>query len=110
MSQKSTLSFQIELDENKVPVKIHWSSTENSDSGECDATLISIWDKKNKNTLKIDLWTKEMLLDEMKLFFYQTLISMSETLERATSEKNMSKDIQDFAKYFGEKMKIFEQK
>jgi hypothetical protein len=29
--------------------------------------------------MRIDLWTKEMPVDEMKIFFHQTLVAMSDT-------------------------------
>ena len=34
---------------------------------------MSIWDEKTKETLRIDLWTKDIRVDEMKHFFHQTL-------------------------------------
>ncbi len=103
---QSELKFNIGLDENNVPEKISWQSTEISEKGDSDAVLISIWDKKEQNTLKIDLWTKDMLVDDMKLFFYQTFLSLADTFERATSEPEMAQDIKDFTKYLGEKMGI----
>ena len=65
---------------------------------------MNIWDEKAKETLLIDLWTKEMRVDEMKNFFHQTLVSMADTLERATSEDKMAADMRDFCQHFAEKL------
>jgi gliding motility-associated protein GldC len=70
--------------------------------------LLSLWDAKNKDTLKLDLWTKEMTVDEMKIFFHQTLVTMADTLENATNDERISGDMRDFCAYFAEKMEIKE--
>jgi gliding motility-associated protein GldC len=31
--------------------------------------MLALWDQSYKNTLRIDLWTKDMPVDEMKRFF-----------------------------------------
>jgi gliding motility-associated protein GldC len=49
--------------------------------------MLSVWDSKSKESMRIDLWTKEMPVDEMKIFFHQTLVAMSDTFHRATGEK-----------------------
>ncbi len=103
----SEVSFTIELDENKIPEKIHWTASDGGvEQAEAKALFISVWDPKSKQTLKMDLWTKEMPLDEMKHFFYQTLISMSDTFKRATDDEKMTASIQDFAEYFAEKLEL----
>jgi len=108
---KSEVSFTIELDENKIPENIRWTA---SDAGveqeEAKALFISVWDPKSRQTLKMDLWTKEMPLGEMKHFFYQTLISMSDTFKRATDDEKMTASIKDFAEYFAEKLELIEKK
>ncbi len=106
MSKKSEINFTISLDENHVPEKIEWQA---SDTGEeelkdAKAMIISLWDAKENNTLRIDLWTKEMMLDEMKHFFYQSIITMSDTYERATNDKAIAEEMREFGKMIGEKM------
>lgn len=108
MSDESEIRIKVALDENKVPDTMSWLATEDGDGGACDAALISLWDAKERNTLKIDLWTKEMQLDDMKQFFHQTLLTMADTFERATGEAQMATDIRDFTQYFGTKMGIIE--
>ena len=56
---------------------------------EAKAFLLSVWDHETKNALRIDLWTKDMPVDDMKMFFYQTLLAMSDTFMRATQDEKM---------------------
>lgn len=81
---KSEIKFNVELDENRVPEKLTWSA---QDGGvlaeEAKAIMLSIWDSKAQETMRIDLWTKDMPVDEMKIFFHQTLVAMADTFKRA---------------------------
>ena len=70
------------------------------------AFFLSIWDPKQKNTMKIDLWTKDMSVEEMKQFFHQSLLSMADTFEKATGENLICEDLRDYCYHFAEKMKI----
>lgn len=108
MSKKiSEIKFTIELDENKIPEKLKWDAQDGGISNEdTKAFLISVWDSKQKETLKMDLWTKDMPLEEMKYFFHQTLLSMSDTFYRATNDDKMTATMRDFCDYFAEKLKI----
>ena len=107
----SEVNFNVHLDENKIPEKLEWSAEDGGvNKEETKAFFISVWDHKKKETLKMDLWTKEMPLDEMKQFFHQTLLSMSDTFERATNDEKMTATIRDFADYFAEKLELIEKK
>lgn len=101
------IKLGIVLDENKVPEGIQWNAS-GSEVGvkEAKAFLLSIWDKDEANTMKIDLWTKEMSIDEMKKFFFQTFVTMADTLQRSTDEEGMADSLRDFADFFGEKMGV----
>ena len=103
----SEIKFNVGLDENKVPETILWSAEdggiENADS---KALMISVWDNDKKDTLRMDLWTKDMPVDEMKQFFHQTLVSMANTFERATDDQKMSATMRDFCDYFAEKLEL----
>lgn len=107
MAERQTeITFQVNLDENHIPEHITWRASDNNDVGECDAAFLTIWDKKDKNTLRIDLWTKDMMVDDMQIFFHQMMLSMSDTYARATGNEELSKEIRDFALQMGEKMGI----
>jgi len=103
----SEISLKIILDENRIPEKLSWSA---QDGGivdeEAKAMLLSVWDSKNKESLKIDLWTKDMPLDEMKVFFHQTLLSLSDTFMKATQDEKMTATMKDFCAYFAEKLEL----
>ena len=68
--------------------------------------MISVWDSKSKETLRMDLWTKDMPIDEMKLFFHQTLVAMSNSFEKSTNDDKMSATMRDFCDYFAEKLNL----
>ena len=101
----STISLTVGLDENRIPEHIHWSAEDGGVSNEeAKAFLLSVWDSKNKESLKIDLWTKEMPVDEMKIFFHQTLVGLRETYFKATQDEKMSAVMKDFCDYFAENL------
>ncbi|MEO6884407.1 MAG: gliding motility protein GldC [Bacteroidia bacterium] len=110
MSKKksSEIKFSVTLDENNVPENIIWEAMDGKEKSESKSVFISIWDANENNTLKIDLWTKEMNVDDMKRFFHQTLLSMSDTLKRATGEDKMANDMKDFCHHFAEKLNLLE--
>jgi gliding motility-associated protein GldC len=103
----SEIKFLVDLDENRVPEKLMWTA---QDGGvqleEAKAMLLSVWDAKTKETLRIDLWTKEMPVDEMKIFFHQTLVAMTDTFQRATQDEKMTDTMRDFCDYFAEKLEL----
>jgi gliding motility-associated protein GldC len=104
---RSEIKIDVALDENRVPEKLTWTARDggvvNQDT---KALMLSVWDSKPQESMRIDLWTKDMPVDEMKLFFHQTLVSMSETFERATGDKKMSETMKDFCDYFAEKLEL----
>ena len=103
----SKIEITVGLDENKIPEKLNWTA-QDSDviDQEAKAVIISVWDEKTKDTLRMDLWTKDMQIDEMKQFFHQTLVSMANTFERATNDAKMSATMRDFCDYFAEKLEL----
>jgi gliding motility-associated protein GldC len=103
----SEIKFNIELDENRVPEKLTWSAQDGGvQAEEAKAIMLSIWDSKTKETMRIDLWTKDMPVDEMKIFFHQTLVAMSDTFKRATDDEKMADTMKDFCDYFAEKLEL----
>lgn len=103
----SEIKFLIDLDENRVPEKLQWSAEDGGvNQQEAKAIMLSIWDSKAQETLRIDLWTKDMPVDEMKKFFHQTLVAMSDTFQRATDDQQMTDTMKDFCEYFAEKMDL----
>ncbi|MEW6469803.1 MAG: gliding motility protein GldC [Bacteroidota bacterium] len=102
----SEIKFTITLDENNLPVKIDWEAADANEKSQCQALFIALWDKNEKNTLRIDLWTRDFLVDEMKQFFHQMLISSADTFKKATGEEKITDDLKDYCAHFAEKMGI----
>ena len=103
----SEINFLIELDTNRVPEKLSWSAKDGGvEQQETKAIMLSVWDNKAQETMRIDLWTKEMPVDEMKLFFHQTLVAMADTFQRATGDEKMTDTMKDFCDYFAEKLEL----
>src|SRR5690554_1251711 len=100
MSKKSDINFTIEMDENNVPDKISWKAegSDKADANMSKAIMLALWDEDENNTLRIDLWTKEMLVDEMKKFTCQNIITMADSFERATGETAVAEEIRQFGK------------
>lgn len=109
VKNNSEIKIEVGLDENRIPEKMKWSA---DDGGirdkESKALLLSVWDSKEKETYKINLWTKDMPVDEMKQFFHQTLVSMADSFELATNDDKMSATMRDFCDYFAEKLELKE--
>jgi gliding motility-associated protein GldC len=103
----SEIRVIVDLDENRVPEKLSWTAKDGGvDAEEAKAIMLSVWDSKVKETLRIDLWTKDMPVDEMKQFFHQTLVAMSDTFMRATNDEKMAGTMKDFCDYFAEKLDL----
>ena len=104
---KSKIDLTVELDENRIPEKLHWTAQDGGITNqEAKAMMLSVWDSKTKESLRIDLWTKDMPVDEMKVFFHQTLVAMSDTFNRATQDEKMTATMKDFCDYFAEKLEL----
>ncbi len=113
VKKTSNINIKVGLDKDNVPIQLNWQSSDNPNGDTpqaCKAMLLSLFDKENLDTLKIDLWTKEMQVIEMDRFFYQTLRGMADTYFRATQNKELAADMQRFVQYFGEKTEVLEKK
>lgn len=106
---KSEIKFTVSLDENMVAERIDWSASDTKEVNTSKGVMISVWDAKENNTMRIDFWTKDMMVDEMCQFYHQTFLSMADTFERATGEKTVAQSMRDFAQQFGEKVNLFAQ-
>ncbi len=108
MTKTSEINFRIELDEKKLPHKINWQATDAGFNGnkQCSSMMISLWDSEEEVTLGIDLWTKEMLVEDMKIHFYQMFNRMAETYLKATGDNDTSKMISDFSMEFATKLNL----
>jgi gliding motility-associated protein GldC len=108
MSNKSSqIRIDVVTNENNVPETINWTAEDGGvDNAAAKAMILAFWDENEQNTMRIDLWNKEMTVDEMKKFFHQTLLTMADSFERATGENNISEDLRDYCHHFADKMNI----
>lgn len=108
MLKKSEIKFTVHLDDKKLPEKIEWEADDSDFEGkkECGSMMISLWDKEEKVTLGIDLWTKEMLIDDMNIHYHQVLNKLADTYERSTGNKEAGSMIRKFSNDFAEKLEI----
>ncbi len=110
--RKAEIKITVELDDNNVPENITWESSdaENKELLPVKSMMLALWDHQYKNSLRIDLWTKDMPVDEMKRFFYETLQTMGDSFLRATGEEKIVGDLRDYCAHFAEKMEITQDK
>ena len=110
--KKSEIKLHIELDENHIPEKLQWEAPDSGTEGkeDCKAFMLTIWDEKQNNTLRIDLWNKEMQVEEMRKFCFQSMITMADTLERATSDTELAHELREISKQFAAKADEIAQK
>ena len=103
----TNINLKVELDENHIPEKIFWNAEDGGISNEqTKATMISVWDDKTMEALRIDLWTKDMPVDQMKMFLHQILVSLSQTYHTATGEEDVAAWLQETAETFAVKAAI----
>ncbi len=105
--RKSEIKFIIELDEDNVPDNITWEATEKPEDGPTHTKSISVslWDDLQKNTMRIDLWTKEMPVDEMKRFYIDCLGGMAQSLLNSTGDEFMSSEMNNLCERLVEHLK-----
>ena len=108
----STITIQVGLDENKVPESIQWQASDSTanEAQKAKAMMVAFWDGADKSALRMDLWTKEMMVDEMADFFYQTMMTMADTYNRATQQQQLTDEMKTFAKEFYNKFRALQVK
>lgn len=107
MEQHSEIRFKIALDEERFPEKIYWEATDADVEGlqEAKAINLSIWDHLEQNTLRIDLWQKEMPVEDMKRFFVDTIGGMAESIRSSTDDDYMADQMEALCERLIEYMK-----
>ena len=104
---KQSLNFEVELDENHLPVSIEMNASDVAvTQKDIKALMISAWAAKNQETLRIDLWTKDMPLNDMFIMYHQTMMAMATTLEKATGQEKLAGALRDYCEFFAEETKI----
>lgn len=111
--KEAEIKLKVQLDDNNVPNQITWGSTDGESAEEemaAKAMFLALWDHQYKNSMRIDLWTKDMPLDEMKRFFYETLHTLGDTFLRACPDDKIAEalvgDLRDYCAHFADKMEM----
>jgi gliding motility-associated protein GldC len=102
----SEINFKITVDENNLPHEIKWDAPDSGENSECKSLMIALWDAKENNTLRIDLWTKDMMVDEMKKFFHQNVMTLSDTYIRATGDEATGEKVKKFFNDLGREIGV----
>lgn len=109
--QQSTITINVTLDKDRVPEDISWNASDSADSAQkAKAMMLAFWDNADKSALRVDLWTKGMMVDEMGDFFYQTFKMMADTFDRATHQHELVHDMKKFAEEFRKKFQEIQMK
>ena len=107
MSQnpKADINIRVLRDARGDIDNIRWSATDAPfpDEQDARAMILALWDAEARNSLRIDLWTKEMSVEDMNDFFFQTLLTLADTYKNATNNDELMSDIKHFAREFAEK-------
>ena len=104
---KQTLRFEIELDENNLPLNIEMNASDGAaEENNIKALMVSAWTAKTKETLRIDLWTKDMPVNEMFIMYHQTMMGMADTLDRSTGHDKLAGALRDYCEFFAEETEI----
>ena len=109
INKTSTLKVSVGLDRQKLPVRLRFQTSDDPKDQlprDVKAMLLSLFDRDSLETLKIDLWTEDMQINEMDRFFYQTLRALADTYFRATQNKELTVEMQKFVHYFGQETGI----
>ncbi len=102
----SEIKFAVTVDENHLPHKLEWEAKEAGEKGDCGSIMLAMWDKKENNTMRIDLWTKDMSVDEMKKFYHQNIMTLTDTYVRATGDEVTATRVKAFFKEIGKDMNV----
>jgi gliding motility-associated protein GldC len=108
----STITIDVILDQKQIPEQIHWNASQSTaeESQKAKAMMLAFWDGQEKAAMRIDLWTKEMMVDEMADFYYQNLMGLADSFDRATHNQELVLEMKDFAKNFYQKFRAHQQK
>lgn len=107
----SEINLTVQLDSNNIPENITWNASDKPEDSPEDtrAFTLAIWDHQLVNTMRMDLWTKDMTVDEMKRFYVDSIGGMAQSLQEATGDEFMAGEMRDLCsklvKHIEEEMK-----
>ena len=102
----SEIKLKITVDENQLPQMIEWEAPDAKEGSICKSMMLALWDEKENNTMRIDLWTKDMSIDEMKKFYVQNVMTLTDTYIRATNDEETAKAVKALFSDIGQKIGV----
>ena len=108
---KAQINIKVELNKDRIPERIQWQADEalEGQEQETKAMRLSIWDEKEQQTLRLELWTNQLRIDEMKRFYIDMLGDMSQSILNATGDTFMSEQLrktcEELAAYHASELK-----
>jgi gliding motility-associated protein GldC len=103
VKKRSTITVNVGLNAEKMPVELHWNASDKPGPAEaCKGMLLALFNEQTKETMKVDLWTKDMQVVEMDRFMYQALRGLADTYHKATGNTELANQMQQFVFYFGQ--------
>jgi gliding motility-associated protein GldC len=104
MSESSDIRLSVASGPDGVR-DIAWEADDAPEPGvqHAKAMFLALWDADARNALRIDLWTRDLTIDDMNDFLFQTLLTLADTYRNATGDKELMSDIKIFAREFAEK-------
>ena len=103
-TKTSEIRLAVKMNDEGVTA-IEWEADDTPEPGvqAAKAMILALWDPQARNSLRIDLWTQDMSVEDMNDFFFQTLLSMADTYKTATNNTSLMADMKIFAREFAEK-------
>ena len=109
MSTTSRITIDVTTDENQVPVAMEWTAEDGGVMSQpASAMALSMWNAKEYAAMRMDLWTKDMSVEEMRSFVVQTMMTLADTYERSTSDKDHAKAIRGFTEELAKRIGVLE--
>ena len=100
------IKFTVTVDENHLPTTIKWEAPDSGEASESKSIMLALWDAKENNTLRIDLWTKDMMVNKMKKFYHQNIMTLTETYIRATGDTKTADSVKELFMKIGKEMGV----
>ena len=97
--KNSNINISVRLDDDNIPELITWTADDSKadEPSVVEAINLSFWDGAKRETMKMDLWTKNMPIHEMKMFYVDMVGSMADSIYNSTGDKNMADELKSTA-------------
>ncbi|HEV8331456.1 MAG TPA: hypothetical protein VGQ22_08560 [Steroidobacteraceae bacterium] len=99
--RRAEIRLQVDLDAQNVATRIEWQADDAAGPSACQSLMLAVWDSRTRTTAAIDLWTRDMTVDDMNSFLYQVLYKMADTCLRATKNEATAQSIRKLADQLG---------